>query len=202
VTLETLQRLAAPLKVAVDRAQASAIDRFMDLLLAWNEKINLTAARTREALLSEHLPDSLAMAALVPANTRLLDVGSGGGLPALPFAILRPDVEMTLSEPRAKRAAFLRAAIRELALPRLAVTGTRLDPGVPWPSPFPVASSRATFPPEEWLPLARQALTPEGLVLVFAAHAKDVPSAVPAIKELTYETARHHPRWCGLFRST
>src|SRR4029079_16814605 len=89
---------------------------FWSLLLTWNARINLTGAGTRDELLGEHFPDALAMASLVPPGARLVDVGSGGGLPAVPLSVLRPDLGLTLVEPRAKRVAFLRTAVRTLGL--------------------------------------------------------------------------------------
>jgi 16S rRNA (guanine527-N7)-methyltransferase len=193
---------AAAMGLAIGPTQIEALGRFHALLLTWNQRINLTAARSEELLVSDHFPDSVAMAALVPPEVRLFDVGSGGGLPALPFAVLRPDVELTLSEPRAKRAAFLRAAIRELNLPRVGVTSDRLAPDSAWSPPFDVASSRATFPPSDWFGLAPRALVPGGSILVFAAHPQDVSTSLPLIRSVAYETGRGHPRWSGLFRST
>jgi 16S rRNA (guanine527-N7)-methyltransferase len=198
----SLVEAGAPFGVAVTPAQAERIERFLALLLTWNERINLTAARSVELLISDHLPDSFAMASLVPADVRLLDVGAGGGLPAVPFAVLRPDVELTLSEPRAKRAAFLRTAIRELQLSRVTVTSDRLTPESSWSLPFDVASSRATFPPNEWLALAPRALHPAGSILLFAAHPQDVTTSLPVIRSLSYTTGRRHPRWSALYRST
>src|SRR6185295_9811748 len=107
--------------------------------------INLTGARTLDELAADHLPDAFALAEAVPPGAALVDVGSGGGLPALPFAVLRPDVRLTLVEPRAKRVAFLRTAVRELGLAGELVAGHAADLPA---GAFDVAASRATFPPE------------------------------------------------------
>jgi 16S rRNA (guanine527-N7)-methyltransferase len=182
----------------ISQAQARGLEAFWSLLLTWNARINLTGARTREELIGEHFPDAAAMARLVPPGARLLDVGAGGGLPALPFALLRPDAVLTLVEPRAKRVAFLRTAVRELGLGAEVVAG-RIET-VPR-RPADVASSRATFPPDEWLERARP-LAPR--TLVFTAQRADVgKSAAHVIEdELEYSTAAGHRRWLGLFRST
>jgi 16S rRNA (guanine527-N7)-methyltransferase len=198
----SVRDVAAAMGLAMSPSQIEAVDRFHSLLLTWNQRINLTAARSEELLISDHLPDSVAMAVLSPPDVRLLDVGAGGGLPAIPFAVLRPDVELTLSEPRAKRAAFLRTAIRELKLPRVGVTSDRLSAGASWSPPFDVASSRATFPPAEWFTLAPKALSPAGSIMVFAAHPQDVSTSLPLLRSLSYATGRGHPRWSALYRST
>src|SRR5262245_10579524 len=96
-------------------AASPELDRYLALLLQWNAQINLTAARTREALMRDHVPDALALSELIEAGS-LVDVGSGAGLPALPLALLRPALRIRLVEPRAKKAAFLRTAVRELGL--------------------------------------------------------------------------------------
>lgn len=193
------REIAARLGVSVLEAEWRTLDRFWSLLLTWNARINLTGAHSREELVGEHLPDALAMARLVPQGVRVLDVGSGGGLPAIPFAVLRPDVELTMVEPRAKRGAFLRTACREVVLERSHVLVERIEEMAP--REVDVACSRATFPPAEWLERAR-VLAPA--VVVFAARRAEIaePTTVRLEGELTYETAARHPRWLGLFRST
>jgi 16S rRNA (guanine527-N7)-methyltransferase len=189
----------AQLDGAMPAEQRLALDAFWRLLLTWNARINLTGAQDRKSLEGEHLPDALAMARLVPEGARVVDVGAGGGLPGIPFAILRPDVALTLVEPRAKRVAFLRTAVREGKLSAAEVVAGRL--GEVKLGEFDVASSRATFAPAEWLaaarPLARR-------VLVFAARRTEVEegAGLRLERELAYATAARHPRWLGLFCST
>lgn len=155
----------------VDGALIARLAAFVELLMRWNARINLTGARTGTELVRDHLPDSFAMSALVPPAARAIDVGSGGGLPALPFALLRPDVALTLVEPRAKRVAFLRAAVRELALSAKIVAG-RIEAVH---DHFDVAGSRATFPPAEWWPKGETLLAPGGRLLFFLNEAAEAP---------------------------
>jgi 16S rRNA (guanine527-N7)-methyltransferase len=153
---------------------ARAIGRFFELLLLWNQRINLTLSE----LVDEHLPDSFGLAGLVPAGARVVDVGSGGGLPAVPFALLRPDASLTLVEPRAKRVAFLRTALRELGLTAdlLEARAEDLAPGS-----YDCAASRATFPPDQWLAVGRRLVRPGGRVVVFVnAGPGVVPRELPA----------------------
>jgi 16S rRNA (guanine527-N7)-methyltransferase len=192
-----IRELALKLRVSASEAQWRAIDAFFDLLLTWNARINLTGAASRADLVGEHLGDSLAMAHLVPAGARVLDIGSGGGLPAIPFALLRPDVSLTLVEPRAKRAAFLRTAVREMKLAAAEVLVLRLE-AMP-PRPVDLATSRATFPPGEWLAKARP-LAPR--VILFATGRSDLGERPGLEAEVDYQTASGHPRWTALFRST
>jgi 16S rRNA (guanine527-N7)-methyltransferase len=153
----------------IEAVTAGRVRTFFELLLRWNERINLTGAQSLAVLAEEHFPDSLALARLVPHQAALVDIGSGGGLPALPFAILRPDVPLTLVEPRAKRVAFLGQAVRELGL-RASVLPQRLEAVA---GQFAVAASRATFAPGEWRQLGQRLVEPGGLLVCFLGEQPD-----------------------------
>lgn len=193
--------LAALFQLPVAPPQAARIRSFLALLLRWNERINLTGARSVEDLRSEHLPDSFALARLLPPSARVADVGSGGGLPALPTAILRPDVSWTLFEARSKRQAFLRTAVRELGVASVEIAG-RLDPSAPVEQLFDVASSRATFDPPEWFAFARRIVKPGGTIVVFDAGRPAPGIAAQAIDTIEYETGEGHRRRALSYRST
>jgi 16S rRNA (guanine527-N7)-methyltransferase len=160
-----LRAVAGTFGREIDERQVRDLLRYFDLLLAWNQRINLTGARSMEALLSEHLPDSLALDRLTPPGHSLLDVGSGGGLPAIPFAVLRRDVPVTLMEPRSRRAAFLRTALRELALP-ITVSTSRLEQVT---DTFQVLSGRAVLPPLPWVQAAASHTTTSGRIVLYLA---------------------------------
>lgn len=147
---------------------------YVDLLLLWNARINLTGASSAEEVITEHLPDSFALAALTPPGAKVVDIGSGGGLPALPFAILRPDCDVTLVEPRGKRVAFLRTALRGLAV-TATVLARRLEECAL--ADFDVAGSKATFPPAEWLVRGSKLVAPSGFVAVFVGAEVPDPTA-------------------------
>jgi 16S rRNA (guanine527-N7)-methyltransferase len=168
---ETVVAAARRFGRPISREAGTGVARYCELLLRWNERINLTGARTLDELLREHLPDSFALAALVGAQARVIDVGSGGGLPAVPFSLLRPDAAVTLVEPRAKRVAFLRTAVRELGLACTVVAG-RVDTVK---DRFDVASSRATFPPAEWLQEGSRLVVPGGHVLFLVHETAELP---------------------------
>ena len=115
-----------------------------------------------------------ALARRLDHPARVVDVGSGGGLPAIPLALLRAELTVALVEPIAKKAAFLRTAIRELEIgDRVSVRVTRgealaqtivADPG----SAFDVAISRATLAPQKWLALGARLVRPGGRVFALA----------------------------------
>lgn len=185
---------------ALSGEQRAALDRFWRLLLTWNARINLTGARSEAELVAEHLPDAVAMDRLIPVGARVLDVGSGGGLPALPFALLRPGAEVTLVEPRAKRVAFLRTAVRELGLEKVRVLAGRIEEVAPGAAD--VATSRATFAPGEWLERATAlALAPRAIVFAVAREEVGEAEGWRLERELAYRVGTS-PRWTGLFCST
>lgn len=139
-----------------------ALDRFVTELLRWNERINLTAARTRDDA-RRHIDDSRALVAHVPAGTkRLIDVGSGGGFPAAVIAILRPEIAVTALEPVNKKHAFL-LHVRRLLAPNLDPRAERVEQHAT--HDYDVATSRATFALAEWLKIGATLVRPGGLVL-------------------------------------
>lgn len=99
---------------------SATLDRFLvylDVLVRWNSRLNLTSIRDREGILSRHFVESIACAHAIPAGVAtLLDFGSGAGFPGIPIALCRPEIQVTLAESQAKKAAFLREAIRALSL--------------------------------------------------------------------------------------
>lgn len=178
-------RLATEWSVACGEAEVDALAQYCTLLLTWTAHINLTGANSLEDLTTEHLPDAFAIASRLPASDPLstIDVGSGGGLPAIPLAVLRPNLSIRLFEPIAKKAAFLRTAVRELGLgKRLTVTSARAETAEC--GTFDVAVSRATLPPPAWMTLAGTLVRPGGRVFVLASADSD-PGAAPPPLSLT-----------------
>jgi 16S rRNA (guanine527-N7)-methyltransferase len=99
----------------LDAGTASRFAEFYALLLHWNARMNLTAIRDEDGILSRHFVESIACARALPAGIgTLLDFGSGAGFPGVPIALCRPEVAVTLAESQGKKAAFLREAVRTL----------------------------------------------------------------------------------------
>src|SRR5215471_8065724 len=161
-----LAQLGTSWGVPCGSAEIGVLTRYGDLLLAWNRRINLTAARSLTALVEEHMPDSFALASALGGDERVVDVGSGGGLPAVPLAVLRPRISVTLVEAIAKKAAFLRTAVRELGLQgRVEVDNRRAEGLVgSGPAGFDAATSRAALAPPAWARLAAALVRPGGRV--------------------------------------
>jgi 16S rRNA (guanine527-N7)-methyltransferase len=171
---EALARESASWAVPCEAPQVDAIEGYASLLLTWTTRINLTGAVSLDDLAAEHLPDSFAIASRLRETGALtaIDVGSGGGLPAIPLAVLCPDLTLRLLEPIAKKAAFLRTAVRELGLTGRVAVETRRVQAVS-PATFDVALSRATFPPRSWLPIGADLVRPGGRVFLLASGAAD-----------------------------
>ena len=92
-------------------------EEYHSLLIRWNARVNLTAIRDGEGILSRHFVESIACARALPAGiTTLLDYGSGAGFPGIPIALCRPEISVTLAESNGKKAAFLHEAVRILGI--------------------------------------------------------------------------------------
>ncbi|AKU92860.1 rRNA small subunit 7-methylguanosine (m7G) methyltransferase GidB [Vulgatibacter incomptus] len=179
------------LKAVVDEARRSfgvevgpeALDKlaaFVTELLKWNRKINLTAIEDPAAVAELHVLDSLAIGRHVPDGAKLLDVGTGGGFPGIPLAIVRPDVECLLVDRTEKKVLFLKTVIARLGLRNARAAHLRIegDPASEGIAPSDVVVSRAFAAPGEWLALAKPYVRPGGLAIAMLG------SEEPAISEL------------------
>ena len=101
----------------VDSALGGQFETYHSLILRWNARVNLTAIRDEEAILSRHFVESILCARALPAGiATLLDFGSGAGFPGIPIALCRPEIAVTLAESQGKKAAFLQEAVRILGI--------------------------------------------------------------------------------------
>ncbi|MGC9127173.1 MAG: 16S rRNA (guanine(527)-N(7))-methyltransferase RsmG [Acidithiobacillus sp.] len=133
---------AMGLGVAVDADALDALLQYLAELQRWNRSHNLTAIRDPQEMVTHHLLDSLALLPYTPEG-RLLDVGSGAGLPGVPLAIVRPAQDIVLIEPHAKKVAFLRHLRSHLGLARVEVHAGRVESYRP-AEPIAAILSRAT----------------------------------------------------------
>ena len=101
----------------LNNEQISKFKKYLDLLLEWNEKFNLTAITEKDEIEEKHFLDSIELAKYFDIkNKTLLDVGSGAGFPGIPLAIVEPSLKITLLESNGKRVTFLREVVKELSL--------------------------------------------------------------------------------------
>jgi 16S rRNA (guanine527-N7)-methyltransferase len=146
-------RVFTALDGSADRMSADLsrdLCRLLDLVVSWNARVDLTAARDADELVDLFLADALVVArGPAPSGQRWVDVGTGAGAPGLTLALLRPDLAFTLVEPKDKRVAFLRTVLGSLGRVDVHVERSRSD-ALPDAS-FDVAISRATLSPDRWL---------------------------------------------------
>jgi 16S rRNA (guanine527-N7)-methyltransferase len=127
-----LRRGASELGCPLTDTQAATLLSYLSLLLRWNRSYNLTAVRDPRQMLTQHLLDSLSIITPLQRLTagkpfRLLDVGSGGGLPGVVVATVLHEASVTCVEAVGKKAAFIRQAGLEMGLVNLAVTQSRVE---------------------------------------------------------------------------
>jgi 16S rRNA (guanine527-N7)-methyltransferase len=164
-----VRELLEPFGLDLASDQVSRVLLYLDLLLRWNEKINLTAIRDPEKCLTRHFGESLFVAKHTELRGALIDIGSGAGFPGLALKIVFPAVAVTLLEPVAKKRAFLKEAARICTFDRVEVRPERLEMLVraePPPS-FDFATSRAVGKLERLVPLAAQCLKPGGRIFLW-----------------------------------
>jgi len=152
------------LGVGIDDAQADAFMSYMDELVKWNRKINLTAITKPSEIISGHFLDSLSLVPLLPQGAfRAADIGAGAGLPGLALKIIRPDMGLTLVEPQNKKATFLRHIIRTLGISDTSVEERRVEELAPGHAgAYDVVLSRAFTEPASLTALAGPLLKPDG----------------------------------------
>ena len=187
---QQLQAGAEALSLGLADAQITQLMDFLVLLQKWNKVYNLTAVRDPQEMLTHHLLDSLAAVAPLRrhvaglqqggvAAVKLLDVGSGGGLPGVVFAICCPDVDVSCVDTVGKKAAFIQQAAVALKLRNLHGVHARVETLT---TPFDLISCRAFASLPDFVTWSRSALaTPHGVWLAMKGkHPEDEIAALPA----------------------
>lgn len=128
---ERLSRRARRAHVALDEPLLHDLEKYFELLATWNARINLTGMDLREPspeAVDRLLVEPVAAARYAPARTaRVMDIGSGGGSPAIPFALALGGVRLRMVESKTRKSVFLREAVRALELPEAEVLTTRYE---------------------------------------------------------------------------
>lgn len=173
ISLDTLRPaladIAAQLALPLSGEQADALIDYLALLQRWNTTYNLTAVREPERMLTQHVADCLAVIGPLRRYAgalralRLLDVGSGGGLPGIVIAILNPGIDVTCVDAVGKKAAFSQQAAGMLRLRNLHSQHARVEEMKA--APFDVITSRAFASLADFVRLTRTHLAPEGIWL-------------------------------------
>ncbi len=170
-----LQEGIKELNLSASDKQLQMLDKYSELLFKWNKTYNLTAITDKDDVLTHHILDSLSVVNvfknyLVP-NGSMLDVGSGGGLPAIPIAIMLPNCKVSMVETVGKKAAFLRQVTLNLKLTNVQVFHERVE-NLNHP-PFDVISSRAFSSLKNFIDLSKHLLKEDGYWLALKGQKPD-----------------------------
>ena len=185
---EEVVRLADRAGLTVTEAVAGQLSSFIGLLAKWNVKLNLTGFPLdppSEEAFNRLLIEPIAAAPLIPARVKVaIDVGSGGGSPAIPLKLLRRDIQFVLVESKTRKGAFLREAVRHLELGGVDVESSRFDELASRPE-FQAKADLVTvravrLDDEFWTPVST-VLRPGGHVLLFGTEDAE-PSLPPGFE--------------------
>src|SRR5438309_2665300 len=192
------------LPVPLVESQLQAISTYIDILLRWNSRINLTSVRLPEEIVTRHFGESLfaarhlfpiprsagsvriGAAASQPGSpgVHVIDVGSGAGFPGLPIKIWDPEIRLTLIESNQKKAIFLREVVRALTLTNVDVFAGRAQDLPATGSPADVVTLRAVERFDSIVPIAARLVAPASrlAILVGEAQTEHLRTLVPQMK--------------------
>jgi 16S rRNA (guanine527-N7)-methyltransferase len=178
-----LQEGAAVLGISLSPKVMSQFGVYLQELQTWNARVNLTGLKSARDMVIKHFLDSLAVLPFLDDASSLADLGSGAGFPGLVLKLARPDLALTLVEPRGKKVAFLEYLVTLWQLPGVEVIQAYLTPQLAreWGPRFAMVTSRATFSLERFLELAAPLLLPGGRALALKG---------PEMPHLEIEAAR------------
>jgi 16S rRNA (guanine527-N7)-methyltransferase len=165
--------IAPPPSPAIAEAFGEALPvarRFVDLLLSEGVQRGVIGPREHVRVWDRHLANSAALAPLIPAGARVVDVGSGAGLPGIPIAILRPDLDIELLEPMQRRVAFLAECLGALELGSVSLRRGRAPEDLPGARDT-VVVARAVAPLSKLIAATRPVLAAGGVVLALKGQA-------------------------------
>jgi 16S rRNA (guanine527-N7)-methyltransferase len=178
---EELLSGAEQLGITLSPLQQEQLLAYLALLIKWNKAYNLTAVRNPDEMVSRHLLDSLSVVPYVAERgNRWLDVGSGGGMPGVPLAIMFPERHFTVLDSNGKKTRFLTQVKLELKLANLEVIHSRVESFRP-EQPFDGITSRAFSSLEDFAEWTRHLGSPQSEWLAMKGiHPEDELQALPA----------------------
>ena len=180
---ELLASGLSQMALALDQMTQEKLLRYVSLLDKWNKVYNLTAVRDPQRMIGMHILDSLSILPAVAKHKWLLDVGSGGGLPGIPLAIVLasavPDFRVTMLDTVAKKTTFIRQVIGELGLTNAMVVTERVENYRP-ETMFDAVVSRAFSDLKDFVDGAAHLCVPEGRLLAMkGVHPFDEIARLP-----------------------
>ncbi|TAM81395.1 MAG: 16S rRNA (guanine(527)-N(7))-methyltransferase RsmG [Acidobacteria bacterium] len=135
----------APFDISLSDEMIDKLLIYLDLLLKWNQKMNLTAIEVPEVCVTRHFGESFFILKATQPSGRLLDIGSGAGFPGLAIRLIAPSLDIALLEPTARKRAFLKEVARACGMDRVGVFDSRLEKFMQTPKqqPFDIITVRA-----------------------------------------------------------
>ncbi|MBN2340838.1 MAG: class I SAM-dependent methyltransferase [Deltaproteobacteria bacterium] len=176
-TIAQISEVVDMLNLFVDDEQRTQLLAYCEEVIRWNARVNVTGARCAAQFAAGPLFDALTLLTVLDETHRsFVDIGSGGGLPAIPMAILKPNIHITMVEPRQKRVRFLQHLVDGFQL-NAEVLHTQ-DRELIQPA-FDGASAQAVFPPKKWIQRARKILGENGRIYTLTSE-PITPAMCPA----------------------
>lgn len=146
-------------------------ETYHDLVLSWSRRMNIVSKKDLDILLERHILDSIVPAAEIPESGQLVDIGSGAGFPAIPLALIRPMLNITMLEPRHKKVLFLKEVCSTLKLGNVSIVESRLEDFAP-DCYFDIATIRALPRWKQSLPRIKSLLKQQGKLIYYEKTGK------------------------------
>ena len=166
------------------------VELYLNELLQWNQRLNLTAITDPGEAIEKHFLDCLALLPYLPKEGRILDIGSGGGFPGLVIKMARPDLNVTLVEAREKKTHFLRHMARQLEIKEgLQIEAHHLDPEKPIQEIglFDMILTRATFQIQDFLDIANSYRAKKGQLIMMRGPSDPQDLKTPPTQTISYK---------------
>ncbi len=166
---QALWNNAAEFEIQLRAAEVTRLSKYYELLLKWNDRLHLVAPCSPEEFATRHVLESLLLLSHLPQKARVLDVGSGAGLPIIPCLIIRTDLSATLIESSPRKAVFLREALRDVSNREpAALTVARFEQTTAPEADFVTCRALDRF--QRFLPALIQWAPPTSTLLLFAGE--------------------------------
>lgn len=167
-----LQTGLEQLELEATKSQVDLLLAFVSLIEKWNKAYNLTAIRNRDEMLRLHILDSLAVLPFITGQ-KIIDVGTGAGLPGIPLAILMPDVQFTLVDSNSKKTRFVQQAVLELQIKNVRVVHGRIEE-LGYEGEYDAVLSRAFASLKDIMNLTEYLLQPEGVLIAMKGQQPEI----------------------------